>query len=69
VALGVAWGMGFQGAAGHVASLQSSMPTASGAALVAVEVYDRPAFLSGAILVTTLGSAVTLTILLLLLGG
>ena len=29
----------------------------------------RPAFVSGAVLVTTLGSAVTLTILLLLLAG
>ena len=47
----------------------SSMPTAVGAALVAVEFNVRPAFVSGAVLVTTLGSAVTLTILLLLLAG
>jgi|SRR5215471_7713368 len=69
VALAVAWGMGFEGSVRNVAILQSSMPTAIGAALVAVEFNVRPAFVSGAILVTTLGSAVTLTILLLLLGG
>lgn len=69
VALGVVWGLGFEGAARNVAVLQSSMPTAVGAALVAVEFNVRPAFVSGAVLVTTLGSAVTLTILLLFLGG
>ena len=62
-------GDGFEGAARNVAVLQSSMPTAVGAALVAVEFNVRPTFVSGAVLVTTLGSAVTLTILLLLLGG
>jgi malate permease and related proteins len=69
VALGVAWALGFEGPARNVAILQSSMPTAIGAALVAVEFNVRPAFVSGAILVTTLGSAVTLTLLLLVLGG
>jgi predicted permease len=69
VALGVAWAMGFEGAARKVAVHQSSMPTAVGAALVAVELNLRPAFVSGAVLVTTLGSAVTLTLLLLLLAG
>ena len=67
VAMSIAWAMGFEGAARNVAVLQSSMPTAAGAALVAVEFNVRPAFVSGAVLVTTLGNAVTLTILLLLL--
>jgi predicted permease len=53
----------------NVAVLQSSMPTAIGAALVAVEFNLRPALVSGAVLVTTLGSAVTLSILLVLLAG
>jgi len=69
VAMAVAWAMGFEGAARNVAVLQSSMPTAVGAALVAVEFNVRPTFVSGAVLVTTLGSAVTLTILLRLLAG
>jgi predicted permease len=69
VAIGVAWALGFEGAARNVAILQSSMPTAVGAALVAVEFNVRPTFVSGAVLVTTLGSAVTLTILLRLLAG
>ena len=69
VALGVAWAMGFEGTARNVAVLQSSMPTAVGAALVAVEFNVRPTFVGGAVLVTTLGSAVTLTILLRLLAG
>ena len=69
VAIGVAWALGVEGAARNVAVLQSSMPTAVGAALVAVEFNIRPAFVSGAVLVTTLGSAVTLTILLLFLAG
>lgn len=69
VAMSVTWAIGFEGAARNVAILQSSMPTAVGAALVAVEFNVRPAFVSGAVLVTTLGSAVTLTILLLLLAG
>lgn len=69
VAIGVTWAMGLEGAARNVAVLQSSMPTAIGAALVAVEFNVRPAFVSGAVLVTTLGSAVTLTILLRLLAG
>lgn len=68
IAFGLAWLMALDGLPRAVAIVQSSMPTAVGAALVAVEFNVRPAFVSGAILVTTLGSFVTLTVLIGLLG-
>jgi hypothetical protein len=59
--------LGVEGLTRDVAVVQSSMPTAVGAALVAVELNSRPSLVSSSVLVTTLASVVTLTILLGLL--
>lgn len=68
LAIGIAWLMGLDGLTGKVAIVQSSMPTAVGAALMAVEFNARPSLVSSAVLVTTLGSFFTLTLLLGVLG-
>jgi predicted permease len=67
LAAGLALVFGFHGVIRDVVIVQSAMPTAVGAALVAVELNARPALVSSAVLVTTLGSFLTLTVLLGLL--
>lgn len=47
-----------------VCVIESSMPTAVMASVLAVEFDSRPEFVTGAVLVSTLGSVVSLTILL-----
>jgi len=64
MAMVVAQLLGLEGLTRNVAIVQSSMPTAVGAALMAVEFNAQPSLVSGAVLVTTLGSLVTLTLLL-----
>jgi predicted permease len=56
--------LGLQGLTRNVAIVESSMPTAVMAALIAVEFDTLPALVSSAVLITTLGSVLTLTILL-----
>lgn len=68
VALGLAAVMGLQGLTRSVAVLEASMPTAVMASLIAFEFDARSEFVTSVIFLTTLGSTVTLTLLLLYLG-
>ncbi len=56
--------MGMQGVTLAVCVIESSMPTAVMASVLAVEFKSRPEFVTGAVLVSTLGSIISLTILL-----
>jgi predicted permease len=66
-AVALASWMGLEGLTRSVVIVQSSMPTAVGAALISVELDTRPLLVGSAVLVTTLASVVTLTILVTLL--
>ncbi len=68
VALALAVLMGLRGLTGSVAILEASMPTAVMASIIAVEFDARPDFVTGAATLTTIGSTLTLVVLLLLLG-
>lgn len=67
LAFGVAQLLGLDGLTQRVAIIQSSMPTAVGATVIASEFNARPAFVSSAVLATTLGSFLTLAVILSLL--
>ncbi len=67
VAFGLAAAMGMTGTARSVCIIESSMPTAVLAMIVAVEFKTRPEFVTGAVFVSTVASIVSLTILLGLL--
>lgn len=59
--------VGLEGTALAVAVLQASMPTAVTAALWAMEFDARPALVTAAVILSTLGGVVTLTVLLAVL--
>lgn len=61
--------MGLSGVTLAVCVIESSMPTAVMASVLAVEFRSRPEFVTGAVLVSTLGSVLSLTILLGILRG
>ncbi len=67
VAVGLAALMGLQGVPRAVCVIESSMPTAVMASIVAVEFNSRPEFVMGVIFLSTVGSVFTLTVLLWLL--
>jgi predicted permease len=69
VALGLAPLFGLTGLARQVAIVEASMPTAVSSALVAIEFDADAEFVSSVILVSTLLSAISLTVLISLLGG
>ncbi|MGB8648999.1 MAG: AEC family transporter [Anaerolineae bacterium] len=68
VALGLAALIGLAGLTRSVSVLEASMPTAVTVSLIAVEFDARPDFVTSVILLSTLGSTITLVILLLILG-
>lgn len=68
VAIALATLMGLQGLTRTVSVLEASMPTAVVASLIATEFQSRSDFVTSVVLLTTVGSTVTLTILLLWLG-
>lgn len=68
IALALAAVMGMQGLTRSVAVIEASMPTAVMASLIATEFRARSDFVTSVVFVSTLGSTITLTLLLLLLG-
>jgi predicted permease len=68
VAFALAAFMGLQGITRAVCIVESSMPTAVMASIIAVEFDARPKIVTGVIFVSTLLSVVTLTVLLGILG-
>ncbi|MCL5950641.1 MAG: AEC family transporter [Chloroflexi bacterium] len=64
LAFGLAAWMGMSGIPRAVCILEASMPTAVMSSILAVEFKSRPEFVTGTVLVTTLGSIVSLTLLL-----
>ncbi len=64
VAFGLAALMGLQGRTRAVCIVEASMPTAVVASILAVEFKARPEFVTSVVLVTTLGSIISLTVLL-----
>lgn len=67
LAFGITGMLALSGVARNVCVIESAMPTAVGAAILAVEFESHPEFVTSAILVSTLGSVISLTILLSLL--
>lgn len=67
VAIALATLMGMTGMTRSVCIIESSMPTAVTASIIAVEFKARPEFVTGAIFVSTLGSIISLTFLLWIL--
>ncbi len=67
----LAWLLGLEGMTRGALLILSAMPTAVNAGLLAVQFDLRPSFVAGAILVTTIASAATLTVLIgwLMAGG
>lgn len=68
IGIGLARLMNLQGLTHHVPILEISMPSAINAAVVAIEFDARPDFVTSVVFVSTLGSIVTLVVLVLLLG-
>jgi predicted permease len=68
IALGLAALLGLGGLSRSVSVIESSMPTAVMASLIATEFQARPDFVTSVVFISTLGSTITLTILLLVLG-
>ncbi len=68
VALTFAALLGLTGLTRAVGVLEASMPTAVVVSIIAVEFDARPDFVTSVILLTTLGSMITLVVLLLFLG-
>jgi predicted permease len=64
VAFGLAEVMGLTGLTRAVCIVEASMPTAVVASILSVEFKSRPEFVTSAVLVSTLGSIVSLTVLL-----
>ncbi len=68
VAIGLASAMGMTGLTRSVSIVEASMPTAVMASLIASEFQGRSDFVTSVVFLSTLGSTITLTLLLLLLG-
>jgi predicted permease len=68
VALGLAAAMGMTGLTRSVSVIEASMPTAVMASLLASEFQGRSDFVTSVVFLSTLGSTITLTLLLLYLG-
>ena len=68
IALALAAALNMQGLTRSVAVIEASMPTAVMASLIATEFQARSDFVTSVVFVSTLGSTVTLTLLLLFLG-
>jgi malate permease and related proteins len=68
IALGLAALLGMQGLTRSVSVIEASMPTAVMASLIATEFQARSDFVTSVVFVSTLGSTITLTLLLLFLG-
>lgn len=68
IALGLAAVMGLTGLTRSVSVLEASMPTAVVASLIATEFRARADFVTSVVFLTTLGSTITLTLLLMYLG-
>lgn len=68
IALTLAGIMGMQGLTRSVSVIEASMPTAVMASLIATEFHARSDFVTSVVFVSTLGSTITLTLLLLFLG-
>ena len=69
VGMGLAFLLGITGDMRATLVIEAAMPTAINAGLLAIEFDTKPEFVAGAILVTTLISAATLSVLITLLGG
>ena len=69
VGLGLVFLLGITGDMRLTLVIEAGMPTAINAGLLAIEFDTKPEFVAGAILVTTLASAVTLSALITLLGA
>jgi malate permease and related proteins len=68
IALALAQFMGLQGLTRSVSVLEASMPTAVMASLIATEFRARSDFVTSVVFLSTLGSTITLTVLLVILG-
>ncbi len=68
IALALASVLGMQGLTRSVSVIEASMPTAVMASLIATEFQARSDFVTSVVFLSTLGSTVTLTVLLLILG-
>ena len=68
IALALANVMGLQGLTRSVSVIEASMPTAVMASLIATEFRARADFVTSVVFISTLGSTITLTLLLLFLG-
>ncbi len=69
VALALSAAMGMSGLARSASVVQASMPTAISTVVLSIEFGSKLEEVGGAVLLSTLGSAVTLTLLLALLGA
>jgi hypothetical protein len=67
VAAGMATLLGLTGLARQVAIIQSSVPTAVSASIIASQYDTEPDLVSGAVMLSSLASLVTLTVLLAML--
>lgn len=68
IALGLAGVFGMQGLTRSVSIIEASMPTAVMASLIATEFQARSDFVTSVVFLSTIGSTITLTVLLLILG-
>lgn len=68
IALGLAAALGMTGLTRSVSVLEAAMPTAVMASIIATEFQARSAFVTSVVFVSTLGSTITLTLLLIYLG-
>ncbi|MCC7164953.1 MAG: AEC family transporter [Anaerolineae bacterium] len=68
IALGLAAVMGMTGLTRSVSVIEAAMPTAVMASLIATEFQARSDFVTSVVFVSTLGSTITLTLLLIFLG-
>lgn len=67
LAFGVAYLLGLTDLAMRVGIMQAAMPTAVNTTILALEVDTWPHFVSNVVVVTTVGSLLTLTVLLVFL--
>lgn len=68
IALALASLLGMQGLTRSVSVIEASMPTAVMASIIATEFRARSDFVTSVVFLSTIGSTITLTLLLLLLG-
>lgn len=69
IGLALACALGLHGDMRFALILEAGMPTAVNAGLLAAEFDTKPEFVTGAIMVTTLVSAITLSVIISLFGG